>query len=269
MKISRRKFFYSLFAFIGLLGLYAFWFERFFLEWNYFDISKRRSNRIKLVHLSDMHLKKLGSHHLSIAERINREKPDLLLFTGDTLDDGENLAELEKFLDLLDRDIQKVAITGNWEYWGGVDISKLRDLFGGHNCQLLVNESRQFLFRGRSISVTGVDDLIGGKANFLKAKGDVVPSDVNLVLSHCPAHRDIIQRENGDDLRIDLLLSGHTHGGQVNFFGLIPFKPRGSGEYLSGWYLDGGPPLYVSKGIGTSLIPVRFGARAEVAVFEV
>nr|WP_205623537.1 hypothetical protein [Anditalea andensis] len=133
----------------------------------------------------------------------------------------------------------------------------------------MINESRQFLFKGRSISVTGIDDMIGGQADCLLAKQEITPSDLNLVLSHCPAHRDIIKHENGDDLRLDLILSGHTHGGQINFFGLVPFKPRGSGNYLSGWYMENGPPLYVSKGIGTSLIPLRCGARAEVAVFEV
>lgn len=269
MKISRKKFLYSLFVLLGLVGLYAFWFERLFLQWNHFDISKGLNKKIKLIQLSDIHLQKMGNHHRLIAERINKEKPDLLLFTGDAIDAWENMAELDKFLGLLEPNIQKIAITGNWEYWGNVDLKELKTLYATHNCQLLINESRQFLFKGRTISVTGIDDMIGGHADFLLAKQEITPSDLNLVLSHCPAHRDIIQQENGDDLKIDLVLSGHTHGGQINFFGLVPFKPHGSGNYLSGWYRENGPPLYVSKGIGTSLIPLRFGARAEVAVFEV
>jgi len=67
---------------------------------------------------------------------------------------------------------------------------------------------------------------------------------------------------------IDLILSGHTHGGQVKLLGFIPYLPQGSGKYVSGWYLDQHKQLYVSKGIGTSILPIRFGARAEISIFN-
>ena len=90
---------------------------------------------------------------------------------------------------------------------------------------------------------------------------------MTIVLTHCPEHRDIIVQQN--QLKIDFILSGHTHGGHVNILGFAPFTPRGSGRYIGGWYKDQNPILYVSKGIGTSVIPFRFGARAEVAVFTI
>jgi predicted MPP superfamily phosphohydrolase len=66
--------------------------------------------------------------------------------------------------------------------------------------------------------------------------------------------------------RMNVILSGHTHGGQINLFGIIPFKPVGSGRYLKGWYHD--KTMFVSKGIGTSILPARFMARAEMALFH-
>ena len=60
------------------------------------------------------------------------------------------------------------------------------------------------------------------------------------------------------------MLSGHTHGGQITFLGIVPFKPQGSGRYLKGWYKDSDPKMYISKGIGTSVLPIRLGARAEM-----
>jgi uncharacterized protein len=61
----------------------------------------------------------------------------------------------------------------------------------------------------------------------------------------------------------------HVHGGQANLFGWAPFVPPGSGSYLRGWYRDGNPPLYVSRGIGTSIVAARFNAVPEVAIFEI
>lgn len=68
--------------------------------------------------------------------------------------------------------------------------------------------------------------------------------------------------------RFTLCLSGHTHRGQVTFGGWAPFRPVGSGRFVSGFYDVPGCRLYVSKGLGTSVLPVRWGARAEVAVFD-
>ena len=62
--------------------------------------------------------------------------------------------------------------------------------------------------------------------------------------------------------------SWHTHGGQITFLGFVPFKPRGSGKYLKGWYKESEPKMYISKGVGTSILPIRFGARAEIVEME-
>jgi hypothetical protein len=79
------------------------------------------------------------------------------------------------------------------------------------------------------------------------------------------AQRDLIRAGGGS---VDLMLSGHTHGGQVQIFGCAPRVPRGSGRYREGWYEDAGPVMYVSRGVGTSVLPVRLGARPEVSFFE-
>jgi len=71
------------------------------------------------------------------------------------------------------------------------------------------------------------------------------------------------------NLVVDLVLSGHTHGGQITFLGIVPFKPQGSGKYLKGWYKEDKPKMYISKGIGTSILPIRFGARAEMVEMEI
>ena len=109
---------------------------------------------------------------------------------------------------------------------------------------------------------------VGGNADFGKAVENLKETQTNIVLSHCPEHRDIIAKQKGN-INIDLVLSGHTHGGQITFLGIVPFKPQGSGKYLKGWYKESEPKMYISKGIGTSILPIRFGARAEMVEMEI
>jgi predicted MPP superfamily phosphohydrolase len=143
----------------------------------------------------------------------------------------------------------------------------LKEIYEINNCELLINETRRYIFKEKSISITGVDDYIGGKADITAALKLYQQSDYHIVLNHCPQYSDILYKMNADEVPIDFILAGHTHGGQVNLFGFVPFKPQGSGRYLKGWYQDGTRKMYVSKGLGTSILPVRFLARAEMAVF--
>lgn len=255
-------------AVIGFVILDALWFERYIIEWNYFDISKSDKNKIKIMQISDLHIDKLRYFHKSIARRINSVQPDLIFITGDSVNETEKIETLNKFLELIDKSIKKYAITGNWEYWGDVNLTKLKSMYSANNCELLINENRTISIKDREISIIGIDDFVGGKADFRKAVKNLKETQTNIVLSHCPEHRDIITKQKGG-LYIDLVLSGHTHGGQVTFLGFVPFKPRGSGNYLKGWYKESNPIMYISKGIGTSTVPIRFGARAEMVEMDI
>jgi predicted MPP superfamily phosphohydrolase len=192
----------------------------------------------------------------------------LIFITGDSVDQTEKIDSLNELLELINPTIQKYAITGNWEYWGNVDLAKLKNVFHKNNCELLINENRTISIRDREISIIGIDDFVGGNADFIKAIENLNHTEINIVLSHCPEHRDLITKQKGD-LEIDLVLSGHTHGGQITFFGIVPFKPKGSGNYLKGWYKESEPKMYISKRIGTSVLPIRFGARAEMVEMDI
>ena len=109
------------------------------------------------------------------------------------------------------------------------------------------------------------------------ALASATPQPNHLLLAHCPAHREVFRSNaaaligGGFDSRVlmpQLMLAGHTHGGQIAPFGWAPFRPPGSGRYLRGWYSDDPIALYVSRGLGTSTIPARLGSVPEVAYFE-
>lgn len=269
MKTSRRKFIKrGVLASIVLLLLDALWFEKYVIDWNYFDLTKNKKNKVKIIQISDLHLEKIRYFHNSIARKINALQPDIILITGDSVDKTEKIDALDSFLQLIDNSIKKYAITGNWEYWGRVDLDKLKAVYQKNNCELLINENRNLRIKNREIAIIGIDDYVGGQANFKKSIADLKTADTTILLSHCPEYREIISQEKGD-LDIDLVLSGHTHGGQITFLGFVPFKPRGSGRYLKGWYRDAAPLMYISKGIGTSILPIRLGARAEMVEMDI
>ncbi len=268
-KISRRKFIKatSLSA-LGLLLLDSLWFEKYVIDWNYFDISTSENNKLKIIQISDLHFEELRSFHKSIARKINELNPDLICITGDSVDKNDKIDKLNSFLELIDNSIKKFAILGNWEYWGNVDLNKLKKTFSQNNCELLINENRNVTLKNREINIIGIDDFVGGNANYNQAIKNLKPCETNIVLNHCPEYSETLSKLN-EGLNLNMILSGHTHGGQIAFLGYAPITPKGSGRFIKGWYKDLNPPMYVSKGIGTSILPVRFGARAEMVIIDI
>jgi hypothetical protein len=252
-----------------------------FVEPNLFVVTRHQLTQsalptktsFKLVQVTDLHLKQFNSRAEKIADEINQLKPNLLVFTGDIIDRSHKLKELNLFLSLIEREIPKYAVLGNWEHWSGVDLDGLSRLYQEHNCRLLVNQSILHRYGQQSILITGLDDFTGGKPDLAASLTGIAPSPNHLILAHSPGYRDSLSADEVAKLaqyKPQYMLSGHTHGGQIAFFGFAPLRPPGSGRYLSGWYKDPAFPtsLYVSRGLGVSSIPLRLGVVPEISYFE-
>ncbi len=235
---------------------------------------------LSFVQLSDLHLHRIGRHEEHIAEAVNRLNPDFLVITGDTIDRADRLPALDSFLGLLGQ-IKGFAVLGNWEHRSQVDLGALERTYSLHNINLLVNQSSVLELRSTRLLVSGLDDLVEGSPSLECALTGVKTSAQHVILAHCPAHRDVLLHDAacGSQLNVNqgipvpkngqpVILSGHTHGGQIRLGNWAPVLPRGSGRYVAGWYTDGPIPLYVSRGLGTTLLPIRFGAVPEIAYFE-
>jgi predicted MPP superfamily phosphohydrolase len=221
--------------------------------------------KIRAVQISDLHLTGFGSHEERIAEAARNASPDVILITGDSLDHPGREAILHEVMSSLDRNVSKLAIVGNWEYWAGIDIAGLSRLYERYNCKLLINQSAVLDFGPRRIRFIGIDDYVAGRPAFDKAFADRSDVSAEVILAHCPIHRDIL----GENPSV--MISGHTHGGQVTLFGWAPRLPQGCGHYNRGWYaprnnVKGG--LYVSRGLGNSLVNLRMGSIPEIAVLD-
>ena len=269
--VSRRGFISRIiFGLLSLAFIDAFWFERYIIDWNYFNLSAERSDGIKVIHLSDLHIHTIKAFHFTLADRINEEKPDVLFFTGDSVDGDRYIQVLDQFLELISLKIPKYAILGNVDYEGRVEIKNLARTYEKYNGKLLINQHECFKKGERNLNIIGVDDYLCGNPDYEIAAKGLNFSDTTIVLNHCPAYRfniDAINASNSQ--RVALILSGHTHGGQITFFGKPIFTPYGSANYVKGWYKSPYSDLYVSKGIGTRVIPFRFGSRAEAIIFMV
>lgn len=226
----------------------------------------RPDARLRVLQVSDLHLHRIGRLETRLLEGLHDARADVILFTGDMVDRRHDLWQLETFLRECPAGPRRFAILGNWEYWTGVPREALERLYESHGIELLVNRSVEFAAAGTRVRITGLDDLRGGSPDALAALRDATPAPNHLLLAHCPLSRDVVAIPS--DHPVDLMLAGHTHGGQVAPFGVALTLPDGSGRYVAGWYRDAGPPMYVSRGIGTSLIPVRLGSTPELVRFE-
>lgn len=218
---------------------------------------------------SDLHIKEIGPREEAVFRTLHAELPDLTLLTGDIVDREDSLPLLHAFLSELPSRGRKVAILGNWERWCRVDIRRLRGAYERHGCELLLNQATTVEAGGSELVVVGVDNSVNGSPDVMAALDGTPSGSERLFLAHCPAQREeILAHLTGEGVRPNgILLSGHTHGGQVRILGLAPVLPRGSGTYVAGWYPTPGLDMYVSRGIGTSSFPIRIGAPPELALF--
>lgn len=221
---------------------------------------KRSLNGFKIALLTDLHLRDPYSVDLSkraVALALDAE-PDMVVLGGDLVGywkptSEDMLAEVLEPLLLMDGSV--VAVPGNREYWSG-DPERLRPVLDALNIRLLRNES----WHHAGIDWIGIDSANANKANpfdALQGVGD----GAAIVVWHEPDVVDSLPFE------ADLMLSGHSHGGQFRFpGGFTPMHSRNGQKYLSGFFPDTKVPLYVSRGIGTTGPPSRFLCPPEVSI---
>lgn len=216
-----------------------------------------------IVFFSDTHFGKDYSEKNveRIVKRINRSEPDLVIFGGDFLDnyarDREELdleyigAELSK----IEASYGKFAVWGNHDY-GGNAVRIYQDLMTDGGFQVLENES--CLIEELNMKVFGYDDYLLGRTE--ESLYQIQSQYFNLIAAHEPVVADFIEN-TGDNL----LLTGHTHGGQVGIPAIREkVIPKGSGGYAKGLYTkeeigtQSSLQMFVSSGIGTTFYPIRF-----------
>ena len=209
-------------------------------------------NGFKIAHLSDIHYASMGKEKLDkVVEEVNRMKPDIIVFTGDLYDEFSNLTDdmKEKIIDSLSKlnaPLGKYAVSGNHDYKHEGYSTLIKEC----GFDYLHNESRIINYLGNDpIEIVGYPD---------EREDD---PDYNIELTD---YYKIALIHEGDsflnikDKDFDLVLAGHSHGGQVRlpFIGSI-IKVEGGKKYDDAYYKEGKTDIYVSSGLGETEFKIR------------
>lgn len=219
----------------------------------------------RIVHLSDIHHGLFLPLHVvrGAVELSNQLEPDLVALTGDFVTYSQEYVQpVAAVLGGLRARYGVFAVLGNHDFRVGAD--QVARALRRERIEVLRNCHTAFRRCGELLHIAGIDDL-GYGADLGRALRGIPPAAPTVLLAHNPA---IIRRAARDG--VSLVLSGHTHGGQVNLplvgtiYGRSPEKMR----FKIGWDRLGPTQIYVSRGIGTVVLPVRVRCPAELPHLE-
>ncbi len=270
-KINRRDFLKTL----GMIGAGC-----FILSIGYFTLMNESTNPVvdvvevpikglppafdgfTIAQLSDIHLYPFTQAETvrRAVELANQFKPDLVALTGDYVwNDLDAIHDLTSIFSGLKATYGVAAILGNHDIW--LDAATIQTAFAKTELKMLVNQGFSILKSGSEIYIAGLDDGWSGKPDLPKALAGVKENTPVILLFHEP---DLVDQVASDG-RVSLMLSGHTHGGQVRIHGKKPvIQPYLGKKYDIGLHLVGSTFLYVNRGIGNISVPLRINCPPEV-----
>ncbi len=218
----------------------------------------------RIALLADLHYGRFvrDGYVRKVLDLTKQQRPDLLVLCGDMVNlprkRGEELMEM---IAAGAGGSPIFAVPGNHERFR--QSREFFRVFRAGGADVLVNE-RRLIRRGpaEAIALAGLDEPKWGRPDLRAALEGIDSGTFTILASHSPDLADCMPA----DLRADLMLSGHTHGGQVRLFGRALITKTRNRKYVSG--LTAGPrfPIYISRGLGVTRIPLRFACEAELPI---
>ncbi|MFK4942768.1 metallophosphoesterase [Lactococcus garvieae] len=253
------------------LPFYAWKVEPFLVHVNHVELGKKNERTpLNVVQISDLQVSEYYETNRldKVIEKVNAQKPDILLFTGDLFDNyskyPEQRAPMIEKLNAFKANIGKYAVWGNHDYGGGA-VRVYEDVMSAGGFTVLRNQGETLtLSDGRQVFLGGLDDSLLGNPSVSDTLAYRQNYDYAITMTHEP---DVADAFIGTDTQ--LVLAGHSHGGQV-WIPFYPIKNVLAEKYTRGLYqLDAITQLYVNTGIGTTSIHARFGVIPEVTQFTI
>lgn len=229
-------------------------------------------SHLRIAHLTDLHVGRVTPEAVqeTAVELANREDPDVVVITGDFVCHSQ--LYLDQLSWLVSRfDAPVLCVLGNHDYWAGAE--EVRQALRRGGAEVLSNEHTILTFRGQKLQVVGLDDAYTGHASWADAVRGLAPDVPTIGLSHIAEEADALWAHG-----VPLVLSGHTHAGQVTLARLheLAIGRLAGHKYVHGLYgarngqAGTGGAVYVGAGVGASVMPLRIGERGrrEVTIFE-
>jgi hypothetical protein len=234
-----------------------------------------------IAQISDLHIDRWNTPVVEAAvDAVNRLKADLVVCTGDVIAHGpEYLGDVTHLLRQFEGRVGKLACLGNHDYSDHSGSHGVRDALHRGGFDVLINESTELTAHGKKLQLAGADDLILGRQCLKATSRKLIEHVPTVLLSHNPENFKAMAR-----FQPDLILSGHTHGGQIKVPAAIHRRLMGS-PYVAGLYRQMQSKLYVNRGLGAAVfvehwdnfmgrswrmsIPTpRWWVRPEISVFR-
>jgi uncharacterized protein len=235
-------------------------------------IHAERLDNLRVVHLTDLHVGRLTSLDVLLCATAlaNAEQPDLVVVTGDFVCHGQtHLDRLTAVMSSFAAPV--VCVLGNHDHWSGA--REVRWALRRAGAEVLDNASTTLTVRNQKLQLVGLDDAYTGHADLGRAVRGLRRDIATLGLSHIAEQADGLWARG-----VPLVLAGHTHAGQVTWARLheLCLGHLVGHKYVHGLYGTrcdigcGSGAVYVGAGVGSSVVPVRFGERArrEITVFD-
>jgi len=244
---------------------------------NYYDVSFEKLpdafDKFKIAQISDLHNAEFGEENLKIIKILKSEKPDIIVITGDLVD--SNRTDVDIAINFVEQIVEIAPcyyVTGNHEAWIGTEYTEFENQLIESGVIVLHDEMILLSKGNESIQIIGLDDpdftygsSYGQYSIFQSKLGNMnLPEGFKLLLSHRPEAFDAYVANN-----IDLVLSGHAHGGQFRLpivGGIVAPNQGLFPKYDAGTYTEAKTTMIVSRGIGNSIIPIRINNRPEVVI---
>lgn len=228
-----------------------------------------------IVQISDLHNKRFGKQQSSLLNKIQSLNPDIIILTGDLVDSSyTDLESVKEFILPATAICPVYYVTGNHEAW--IDqYAQLETVLTNASVILMDNRKIELTRNQSKVELYGISDplmlsstaseeelrkMVTTKLKDLSHKSN--PNTLKILLSHRPGLLDIFS-----DTEMDLVFSGHVHGGQFRLpflGGLIGPNKKILPKFTSGFYYQGNTTMVVSRGLGNSAIPIRFLNRPEI-----
>jgi predicted MPP superfamily phosphohydrolase len=218
---------------------------------------------IRIVHLSDLHSDPKARLEPRLAAAVAAEHPDIVVFTGDSINSPEGLPVFQQALASLAKIAPTFVVEGNWDinYWPGVK------RFDGTGAEELNGTAKRLEIHGTPVWVAGL--AVGNERELEPVMRRIPADELSVLLYHYP---DLMPEASAQ--HVDLYCAGHTHGGQIALpiYGALITLSRFGKRYESGLFHEGQTWMYVNRGIGMEggLVPrVRFWATPEITSIEI